>query len=468
LIYDDLYPWSQDKNERGLEHAEVAVAEDPDNVMVRLLRANLYRRVRRDDDARRELRQIEKLESLTAADCIKLGDILNNMHEHDRALLCVERAAKLEPLSHNGYIVLGLIQEDRGQPRLALAAYDKAIEQYPLVSDFTYADGLGRRLEVHMELGNYREALADCNLCLSINPDGYMHVYKRRALAHFNLGNYADALADIRTSLKLAPEDLSALNWIDLSAMGRCPDASFRWGIIDLMSESIDRGETAVRVSRARMYLAVQRPDLATRDFEELVEKLETSTEAQLDCYGFYPAALIALELNRREDYKRMARAGITRSVNSVDIEELHWANWTTLLIPGTIDHEERFLELTERLLQAKAEDKRFLLTRGAAFFRLGQFADAKRYLLRADKQPDDPRTSPAYIWYFLAMTEHQLGNHDGAREQMDKATAYREEELRKDRDSPGALAWNRRLTLDLLAAEAGALITTEANTAPE
>ncbi len=69
-------------------------------------------------------------------------------------------------------------------------------------------------------------------------------------------------------------------------------------------------------------------------------------------------------------------------------------------------------------------------------------------------------RASPAYTWFFLAMAHHRLGQTDEAAKWLDKAVAWTEKVLAEHKSGSGTqLGWNRRLTLQLLSAEAEQLI---------
>jgi tetratricopeptide (TPR) repeat protein len=94
----------------------------------------------------------------------------------------------------------------------------------------------------------------------------------------------------------------------------------------------------------------------------------------------------------------------------------------------------------------------------GAALFRAGQLDEARKVLTNAAGAATPGTTSPAYSWYFLAMTHHRLGNPAEARSWYDKAVRHTEEVLAKDREE-GSLPWNRRATLELLRDEAAALL---------
>jgi hypothetical protein len=82
-------------------------------------------------------------------------------------------------------------------------------------------------------------------------------------------------------------------------------------------------------------------------------------------------------------------------------------------------------------------------------------------------KEPSERLTSsPAYTWFFLAMTHHRLGHGEEAKEWLDKAVASTEKAMREADQGTAGLSWNRRLTLKLLRDEAAALLAAD-DTAP-
>ena len=101
----------------------------------------------------------------------------------------------------------------------------------------------------------------------------------------------------------------------------------------------------------------------------------------------------------------------------------------------------------------------------GAVLYRAGQFDKAIRELTKADTLTgeSDARTSPAYIWYFLAMAHHASGHPDEAKKWLQKAVARTEQAFQAEEEDGGVrLAWNRRLTLKLLRDEAESVIGKE------
>jgi hypothetical protein len=90
--------------------------------------------------------------------------------------------------------------------------------------------------------------------------------------------------------------------------------------------------------------------------------------------------------------------------------------------------------------------------------YRAGRFEQALRRLEEANaafaKTGQAEGSSPAYTWFFLAMTHQRLGHPEEGRKWLEKAIRQMEEEVK----DPGVL-WNRRLTLQLLRRETESLL---------
>ena len=99
--------------------------------------------------------------------------------------------------------------------------------------------------------------------------------------------------------------------------------------------------------------------------------------------------------------------------------------------------------------------------------FRAGQFEDAKQSLTAAAEAPATAATSSTYVWYFLAMTNHRLGDHNEARKWLALATEFTSKILIESKAGRYHVAWNRRVTLELLDAEARALLISDEATSP-
>ena len=78
--------------------------------------------------------------------------------------------------------------------------------------------------------------------------------------------------------------------------------------------------------------------------------------------------------------------------------------------------------------------------------------------------RPAEADSSAAYTWFFLALTHDRLGNVDEARQWYEKAAAWTSEVLApayKDGKAKPSVAWNRRLTLELLQSEVSEMLAT-------
>ena len=120
----------------------------------------------------------------------------------------------------------------------------------------------------------------------------------------------------------------------------------------------------------------------------------------------------------------------------------------------------------TRRLLEVAASERPDLLHAHSPVLnaypalRAGRHEEAQEKLTALGERMDDPNSksnaSPAYTWYFLAMTDHQLGHHDQAANWLQKANAWTDKVLADAKNPP---RWNRKATLELLRKEAESLI---------
>jgi WD40 repeat protein/serine/threonine protein kinase len=127
-----------------------------------------------------------------------------------------------------------------------------------------------------------------------------------------------------------------------------------------------------------------------------------------------------------------------------------HWVAWTSVLAPDAVEDWDRPVKAAETAVRSD--------TLGATLYRAGRFSEALRQLKKVtDLDPAGAtgnQSSPAYMWFFLAMAHQRLGQTEEGRKCLDEGIKGMEQETR-NKDLP----WNRRLTLQLLRHEAEALV---------
>lgn len=157
--------------------------------------------------------------------------------------------------------------------------------------------------------------------------------------------------------------------------------------------------------------------------------------------------------------YQQRCAAMIERYRDSRDPDVLFYTAWTNAVAPGAVASYETPLLLAKRAVELRPQDGALQQSLGAVYYRAGRFAEAKTHLTAATKLPEVISISVAYAWYFLAMTNQRLGQTEQAKSWLDKAAAYTTKALADGKTESGEpLSWNRRLTLELLRAEATAL----------
>ena len=220
-----------------------------------------------------------------------------------------------------------------------------------------------------------------------------------------------------------------------------------------LISELPPRTATEFVLRGLHYYRTLGQHQKARADFEQAINLGTTNG------YIWYLVALLRLAEQDVQGYRKACEAMLEKFAESEAADDLHWVAWACVLTPDSVDDYSRPIELAERAVTANPDNIRYGLGLGAMLYRAGNFDEALEALNRSDKSKASSRTSPAYGWYFLAMTHHKLGDESQAKEWFDKAVTRAETELDETQDDRAPVAWNRRLTLELLRQEAEKLL---------
>jgi tetratricopeptide (TPR) repeat protein len=170
----------------------------------------------------------------------------------------------------------------------------------------------------------------------------------------------------------------------------------------------------------------------------------------------WYCLALVRLHLGDRDGHRSACAAMLQGCGESPKGDAGDWIIWTCVLAPSTLADWGPVLALGEKNRAADPKNCDKLQLLGALLYRAGRFEEAAQRLTEAEAAfPDtrEPRSSILHNWLFQAMTRHRLGRADEAKGWLDKAVNE------MDRPKDRAIAWSRRLTLQLLRREAEELL---------
>ena len=210
--------------------------------------------------------------------------------------------------------------------------------------------------------------------------------------------------------------------------------------------------------------------DDAAADFTKAAELKPT------DHSPHYWGALTELGAGDREGYRKTCVGMLGQFAETEDAQTANFTAWSCALAADAVDDYSLPVALAERAVELDPDNDFHLKNLGAVLYRAGRFDEALAKLEEADELQGDPKhgsnSSPAYTWYFLAMTHRALGNNDEATKWYDKAAAWTSEVLApesEDGTPKPPVTWNRRLTLELLDAQTEQLLgIAVAETTPE
>ena len=373
--------------------------------------------------------------------------LLQALPDQRRALRELEQRIARFPNVSCYYHARGVVRSKLGRHEEGLEDLNRAIQLLPDDAPDPSLQSYRARGEVLDAMGRYDRAAKDYTTV--IREVSWYGLYKLRAYSRFRQGEFALALDDLKLGVQEQPDNLSTLTWIPLAEVVSCPDTEFRTGFLKLVNHAVRINENSegALITRALIQLEFGNVEGATADLDAVLAAKEVGY------YALYQAALLSLEADRPTLYHELCQRMLTEFADSTNPTESHFAVWTCALSPDAVDDFDPAIELARQAVEKEPGNQQYLNGLGAILLRTGKYNDAKETLKQALEALASGNTSPSYIRYVLAMTEHHLGNSDAAQEHLEDANRQADAELAS---SP---TWNRKLTLELLRKEAKALL---------
>jgi tetratricopeptide (TPR) repeat protein len=416
------------------------------------------------------------------------GRILRARGDLDKAVVDFNEAIRLGPTSAGVYVERAGAYAAKGDLDKALADYNEAIRLEPGHGDW-YVQRGGLYLLGTCE---FEKAAADLDRAAEL-PNMNSYAYKRRGVAHFKLQHYDQTLESIAKAVELNPGDGSNLWWIEPVEVAKCPDEHFRQEFLALADKALEmtQGGAQAHMARAMLYDAFGRDDEARIDFDkalqlepteplfwewraafhaehtrwnETVADLTKFIELQperMDCW--YKRCLARLGGGQADEYRQDCGEMLQRVGQTDNADDCFFVTWACVVTPNATNDWSIAVAAAEKIVQSAPPSTTWLTTLGALLYRAGRYDEALSRLSEAAalaEQPDAAsHLSPAYAWFFLAMTQHRLGHTEEAKQWLDKAVTWMDKSFAEADQGTADLTWNRRLMLRLLRDEATAML---------
>ncbi len=416
--------------------------------------------------------------------------------DFEKAIRHATRAIELAPNDAWSYLHLSMALHNSGRTKelsRILELLDRALEIEP---SFVFAL-VNRARALSALAGKHELALADCNRAAELSPHDHI-VYFERARIYTRLGEFDKAFDDAARAQDLAPASHMPIfvRAETLASKGDVLPAIAEYGRV---IERRPKWVTPYHL-RADLHVQIGNSQAAADDFTSAISLIPVKQlttyqhrywyrtcadcyrdlgmyeQAAMDlqkifamgfapnfseCYQRYSAALLYLQMGENEKYRESVHAMQQRFATTEHSNSQHFVGWTACLVPDALEDYSTVLALAEKAVTTDPENDQYQKTLAATRFRAGEHDAARELLLKIAQRDENPdakaNSSPAYGWYFLAMTQQALGNTEDAETYLAKANDWTNGILSDEANPP---AWNRRLTLELLRDEATQFIT--------
>lgn len=210
-------------------------------------------------------------------------------------------------------------------------------------------------------------------------------------------------------------------------------------------------------LSRATSYAEQARWDSASADLGRAIQLDPDSASV------WYLHGLTYLSSGRANEARKDCAEMLSRFSEIGKPDDALWVAWSCAILPDAVVDWASVVTLGERVAASYPESLNCMNASGAVLYRAGRFKDALARLTEVDRLMGTPSESlpisPAYTWFFLAMAHSRMGETEEAKHWLDKAVAWSDKAVKEHEERVKVLPWNRRATLQLLRAEAEALL---------
>jgi tetratricopeptide (TPR) repeat protein len=205
---------------------------------------------------------------------------------------------------------------------------------------------------------------------------------------------------------------------------------------------------------RARLLAEAERWPEAAEAFAAIV------AATPQDLQEGYSLALLRLGAGDRDGHRAACTALLDRfGRDEPSHPDASFPLWACALSAGAALDWTALIARASQVRSAQPQNPMIVSALGSLLYRAGRFDEAVATLAEADSLPEDARTSPIYVWFFLAMTRHRLGHAEESKRWADRALAATETLLaNRDEDTRTSNPWRRRLTVQLLRRELDAV----------
>jgi WD40 repeat protein/tetratricopeptide (TPR) repeat protein len=339
----------------------------------------------------------------------------------------------------SGWTKLAVAYYLRGEWQAALAALRKATTPPSAGNGW---DQLLLTL-VHEQLGEHYEPATT-------------EAWAGRATAYLELDEPDKALADLARALELQPKDLTTRR----TRLEICLRLK-KWdeALADcIKAVELKPDDPELLKLRADLYACCGKWAPAADDFAKLTD-MDPSIYPR-PWLPWYRHALTLLAAGKTEEYRKACGRMLEHFRDTGDAETAFFTAWTCSLGPDALPDFTPALRLAEKTLAQGDQTARSHQAVGAIHYRAGRWEECVKHFHAAEAAANPQElTSAAYWYYFLAMAEHRLGHKEEAGQWLDKAVAQTDKELRDQAQTGGPDRWVRKVTLQLLRAEAEALL---------
>jgi len=206
LLFKSLNNFGSEDSAERLKLTNIVLKKNPQYILIYLLRARIYRRLKRFEEAEADYNKALELSPEFALTPYFRGKLFASRQKYGRAISDFSSTIEVDASYAPAFLERGIALTSIGKHDRAIKDFEVALQAWPnWAATFKVFGAYLNRGMANIKTKQYAAALSDLSRAIELNPK-FAESYLNRGIAFQNLNEFDKAILDFNYAIDLEPE----------------------------------------------------------------------------------------------------------------------------------------------------------------------------------------------------------------------------------------------------------------------